>query len=138
MEGPVLSDSLRAELFLLDVVSFALLIEAGIVQPRVEADMEVHLQQEGVARLSLTDHFAEELLVDLLAVGVHALGQGDLVNLVLGFQFASHHFSIEPERAVETPHTPVQKLIEIDIAIVTSNCHLEQYLFHLVVWRVCW
>ena len=138
MEGPVLSDSLRAELFLLDVMSFTLLIKAGIVQPRVEAYMEVHLQKEGVARLSLTDHFAKELLVDLLAVRVHALGQGDLVNLVLSFQFASHHFSIEPERAVETPHTPVQELIEIDIAIVTPHCHLEEYLFHLVVWRVCW
>jgi len=47
-------------------VTLALLVAAGVVDPSVKRDVEVHLKQEGVNRLTVADHLSEELLVDLL------------------------------------------------------------------------
>jgi hypothetical protein len=135
-EGPALLDGFVPELLLFDVVTLALLVAAGEVDPGVKRDVVVHLKQEGVNRLTVSDHLAEELLVDLLFEGHVLLLNCDLVDSVLGLQFQNLHFPVQTEVSVLPPHAPVQQLVEINVTVVAANAHFEHHLLHLVVGRV--
>ena len=62
----------------------------------------------------------------------------ELVNLKLRFELFNLHASVQTEVAVETPHASIKQLIEVDVAIVALDPHLEQYFFHLVISGLRW
>jgi hypothetical protein len=48
------------------------------------------------------------------------------------------HLSVQLEGAVKTPHAPVEQFVEVNVAIVALDSHLEHDLLHLVIrcfWR---
>lgn len=64
-EGLAVSDAFGADLLLFKVMALALGVASREIEPGVERDVVVHLKQEGVNRLTITNHLGEELLVDL-------------------------------------------------------------------------
>lgn len=59
-------NGLVPKFLLFNVVTLALLVAPGVVDPSVKRDVVVHLKQEGVNRLTVADHLVEKLLVDFL------------------------------------------------------------------------
>lgn len=59
--------------------------------------------------------------------------QLELVNLELCLELFNLHAAVQAKVSVETPHASVEQLIEVDVAIVALDPHLEQYFLHLVI-----
>lgn len=54
-----------------------------------------------------------------------------MVDLVLGLELVDLHALVQLEVAVLATHAAVQKLIEVNVAVVTSNAHLEHSFLKL-------
>jgi hypothetical protein len=59
--------------------------------------------------------------------------QRHVVDFILSLQLDDVHLLVKTERAVQTPHAPVEQLIEIHIAVNRTHAHLQHYFFELVV-----
>jgi hypothetical protein len=114
-------------------VTFTFLILTRVVDPSVERDVVVHLKQERINRLTVSNHLREELLIDFLFNRDVLLLNCDLVDLVLSLKFQNLHFAVQSEVSVLAPHTPVQQLIEINVTVIAADAHLQHYFLHLVV-----
>lgn len=116
-----------------EVVTLALLVLTGVIEPRVERNMVVHLKQEGVNRLTVANHFAEELLVDLCVEAGILLLYRDLVDFVLSLEFNDLHLPIQSKVSVLATQAPVKELVKVNVTVVATNAHLQHHFLHLVI-----
>lgn len=67
-----------------------------------------------------------------------SLLQRDVVDSVLSFKLNNLQLAVKPECAVLSAHASVEQLVEVDIAVITPDSHLEHDLFHLVICGLRW
>mmetsp|Transcript_7183 Transcript_7183/g.12110 ORF Transcript_7183/g.12110 Transcript_7183/m.12110 type:complete len:397 (+) Transcript_7183:210-1400(+) len=102
------------------------------LQPGLEGDLEVHDEEEGVDAVLLLDDALEDVLFrDGLAALLDA--QRHQVDAVLGPQLEDLHLLVDLHVPVLAPHAAVEQLVEVDVAVVTLDRHLEQLLLELSV-----
>lgn len=133
VESLAISDALIPDLLLLQVVPLTLGVLPRIIEPSIETNVVIHLQQEGINRLAISDHLTKELFINFLLYTEILLLNSDIIDPVLSLKLVNLHLPVESETAVLAAHASVQQLVEIDVAIVAADAHLKHHFLHLVV-----
>jgi len=105
---------------------------ASMLDPSLEGHTEVHHRQEGVDPVLLLDDVVVDVIVRhllALVLGLH----GQHGDVVLIFELDDLHPLGELELAVLFTHAPVEQLVEVDIALVRLDAHLEDVLLELSI-----
>lgn len=108
---------------------------SGEFHPCLEGNLKVHYSKEWVDTVFFLDDTVENVLIRKLHVLV-LNAQCNQVNSILGFKLENLHLFVDLHVTVFSPHASIQELIEIDIPIITLDCHLKKLLLKLSIFKV--
>ena len=108
-------------------------LNAGILYPCLEGDLEVHHCQERVNSILLLNDAIENIIVIEPLKPLVLDHEGLLVDLELGSKFKDLHLLVYFEVAILSPHAPVEQLVKINEPVVTLDSHFKKLLFELSV-----
>lgn len=97
---------------------------AHLVVPSHKTDSVVHHGQEGVHARSLVDETFEHILIALCKLFFFLSLHCQLEKNELSFEFFDLHALVQLEGSINPAQTSVQKLVEVNPTVVTSDAHL--------------
>jgi hypothetical protein len=100
--------------------------------PSLERDLKVHHREEWIDTVLLFDDAVENVFIGQL-FGLVLNIESYQVDSILSLQLENLHFLSNLHISVFPSHAPIQKFIEVDVSIITLDCHFQQLFLELAI-----
>ena len=111
-------------------------LTTGLLAPSPESDPEVHDSQERVHCILLVDQGRLNGLILYLDSAFLLNLESQFKDTVLSLQFEFFHLRADLAVAISASHAPIKQLVEVNIAVIALDAHLEHLFLqftHFVV-----